>query len=126
MCLASLSLAAISPPDTLKAPKSANLFDETTSDSTKVLVPVGELRAALWYYNNYFIFKVKADELQKVIESYETLFPTIQDTNTKLTAENEQLKSQATSWQIATFTVSGITIGGVVIVVICALTGVFN
>lgn len=46
------------------------LTDPTIDDTVKVTVTVGEMRAALWYYNNYYIQKEANAEKSNVISGY--------------------------------------------------------
>lgn len=116
---------ASNPPGENKAP-SPNLFDDKTPDSTLIKVPVGELRAALWYYNNYWIQKEKADELHQAILDGDALRASLISTNATLTERNSQLEDSIAGWRTATLVSGGITVGGVIIVVILAVTGAFH
>jgi hypothetical protein len=116
---------ASNPPGENKAP-SPNLFDDKTPDSTLIKVPVGELRAALWYYNNYWIQKEKADELHQAILDGDALRASLIDTNSKLTEKNTQLEDQIAGWRTATLVVSGVTVGSTLTVIILFAAGVFH
>lgn len=56
------------------------LTDPTIDDSVKVTVTVGEMRAALWYYNNFWIQKEANIEKSNIISGYMELSDTQQAT----------------------------------------------
>jgi hypothetical protein len=51
----------------------ADLFDKMGDDDTVVPVKVKELRAALWYYHNYFILTEQVQAQGKLLDRYEKI-----------------------------------------------------
>ena len=51
----------------------ADLFDKMGDDETVVPVKIKELRAALWYYHNYFILTDQIQAKDKLLDRYEKI-----------------------------------------------------
>jgi len=48
--------------------KGNSLFDTFTDDSAVVEVPVGQLRTALWYFDNYQLLERKEAQLREIYD----------------------------------------------------------
>lgn len=69
------------------------------------------MRAALWYYNNYYIQKERGDTLAKTLEEVMAFNVSLITANQKLTIDLDKAQSDLAGWQAATWITGGITLG---------------
>jgi hypothetical protein len=102
-----------------------NLLDPNTPDTTIVKVPVSELRAALWYYNNYWNEKERADSLDKLHTAELQYIGVLQASIATANMERDQALKDLEGWKTATFITGGVASGITIIEAIRWFTGNF-
>lgn len=102
MTLSVMGLSAIPQfPDPSETPDNGALFNQWSDDQEIVEVTVGQMRNALWYYNNYFIVKQMTKEQAEIIAAQRQLTVDAAKTVEDMLNKNEQLQFYKNTWWVA-------------------------